>query len=120
MEKKTAFESWKETGMIKGVKVAYFPIEGNGCWYGVGSDRYGYQIGKVADNGLTFEVLNKMGRIEGTAVLATRKNFRGKGYYYWADKDGKPRHYSSRGCVCGALGVSDEKGCCETYLDPSF
>ena len=120
MEKKTAFEMWKENGMVKGVKVAIYPIEGNGCCYGVGSDCYGYQIGKVAEDGTKFEVLDKDGNSRGVAVLATRKNFRGKGKYYWTDRDGKPYYYKSRGWICGALGISDRQGCLETYLDPSF
>ena len=117
---KSVYDVWKETGMIKGVNVKRFPIEGNGCWYGVGSDSYGYQIGKVATDGLSFEVLDKHGNSRGIAVLATRKNFSGKGRYYWADKDGKPSYYRSRGFIEGDLGISDEKGCCETHLDPSF
>ena len=122
---KTAID-WKVTGMVKGVKVHRIPIEGNGCDYGVGSDTYGYQIGKVADDGTWFEVLDKFGNLHGHAVLVTRKNSKLRGCYCWSGyhgeggPKGKPYFYYSCGRVHGALGISDKPGCCETYLDPSF
>lgn len=118
--KKTA-NDWRTTGIVKGVKIkGVLPVEGNGCWKGVGSDSYGYQIGKVAEDGTHFEVLNKDGNFIGVAILATRKNFRGKGKYYFANNEGKPDYYWSCGCLHGMIGISDRPGCCETYLDPSF
>ena len=111
---------WKETGIIAGVKVRQIPIEGNACYYGVGSDSYGYQIGKVSDDGTKFEVLREDGSLYGMAILATRKNFRARGRYFFADSQGKPSYYRSRGSICGSICVTNEAGCGTTYLDPSF
>ena len=112
---------WRLTGTVRGVKIrGTLPEQGNACYYGCGSDSYGYQIGKVADDGLTFEVLNQDGSLRGTAILATNKRFRGAGNYYFVNWEGKPSYYYSRGILYGDIHVTDEKGCGETYLDPSF
>ena len=121
-KKKTAKEpeDWRKTGIVDGVKLRDIPVEGNGCWYGVGSDSYGYQIGKVADDGKSFEYLDERGNVVGTAVLVTNKRAVFKGCYCKMGADGKPYYYKSCGYYHGALGISDQPGCCQTYLDPSF
>ena len=114
--------NWRTTGIVKGVQVKQIPVEGNACYYPVGSDSYGYQIGKVADDGTSFEVLNADGSLRGKAVLATNKRFTERGYYFFerGDKPGQPSFYRSRGCIHGALSVTQEPGCGKTYWDPSF
>jgi len=119
-KKKKQQDDWRKTGIIDGVKLHRIPVEGNGCWYGVGSDSYGYQIGAVAPDGKSFEYLDQDGNVRGTAVLVTNKHAVLKGRYCKMGADGKPYYYKSRGCYYGDLGISDEPGCCPTYLDPSF
>ena len=112
---------WRKTGVVKGIKVrGILPVERNACYYGSGSDTYGYRIGKVADDGTWFEMFDDRDRFQGYAVLATRKNFSKAGLYFRGDNSGKPLYYRSCGYIHGEIMVSDKQGCGETYLDPSF
>jgi hypothetical protein len=116
---------WRETGIIKGVKVRQIPIVGNGAEQPSGTDRYGYIITEVSDDGTEFKFASK--RCDGTYVdagrarLITRKNSRVRGRYGIVNEQtGKLEAQLCTHSWFGLIYPLASKGCAEDYLDPSF
>ncbi len=108
------------TKKTKPLEIKHIPVVGHACYMPSGSDSYGYKISKVADDKSWFEFEDKDGNYRGTAVLITRWNSRARGYYSPIGQDGSPTFQVCTRSWFGIIYPSDEEGCGETYLDPSF
>ena len=116
---------WKETGMVKGVKIwgGVIPVAGNGAAHGINGDSYGFIITEVALDGTWFKY---SGSWEGKAWLCTRKNSSLCGRYIMSNantfgyKEDRKPSMNARYAQYDIIWPLRTQGEPETHLDPSF
>lgn len=95
---------WRATGIVRGVRAAAVPVEGGACSHEVGREVRWYTVGRVADDGASFEVLTGSGALVGYAVICADPGDAGCGLYFFSD-DGTPSGRPKRWAYGGAYGA---------------